>query len=94
LELLMLTSQRLLVRLAARALVVLSTMLLAIVAMVLGWIITAHASGGPHDARSHDIHLACERGGAPDCPALITKPATLANSAKPGLPAGGKRKQR
>src|SRR5436305_23084 len=80
LELLMLTSQRLLVRLAARALMVLSTMLLAIVAMLLGWIITAHASGGAFDERGGDrILAACERLAGPDCLVLVTKPATLAN---------------
>jgi hypothetical protein len=91
----MLTSQRLFVRLAARALVVLSTVLLAIVAMLLGWIITAHASGGAPGERGGDtIAAACERIAAPDCRALVTKPATLAHVAKPGLRGDVKRKER
>jgi len=89
------TSQRLLVRLAGRALVILSTMLLAIGAMLLGWIITAHASGGTFDARRADtIQVACERTVALDCLALVTKPATLANSDKHGLRGCFKRKRR
>ena len=89
----MLTSQRLLIRLAARALMVLSTMVLAIVAMLLGWIITAHASGGARGERGGDrIQAACERIAAPDCLVLVTKPATLANFGKPG--SGLKRKER
>jgi hypothetical protein len=82
----MLTSQRLLVRLAARALMVLSTMLLAIIAMLLGWIITAHASGGAFDERGGEtIVAACERLAAPNCLVLVTKPATLANFGHPSI---------
>jgi hypothetical protein len=93
LELLMLTSQRLLVRFAARALVVISSMLLAVIAMLLGWIITAHASGDASEARGGArIAAACERLAAPDCIVLVTKPATLANFGKPGVRGGFKRK--
>jgi hypothetical protein len=91
----MLTSQRLLVRLAARALVALSTVLLAIVAMLLGWIITAHASGGAAGERGRDtIGAACERIAARDCLVLVTRPATLANLGKPTARGAFKRKER
>ena len=90
----MLTSQRLLVRLAARALVVLSTMLLAIGAMLLGWIITAHASGIPGARGGATILAACERLAAPDCIVLVTKPATLTNFGHTGIRTGFRRKGR
>jgi hypothetical protein len=90
----MLTSQRLLVRLAARALVALSTVLLAIVAMLLGWIITAHASGGAPGERGGDsIAAACESIAARDCLVLVTRPATLAHFGKPSVRSGLKRKE-
>src|SRR5881227_1184769 len=86
LELLMLTSQRLLVRLAARALVVISSMLLAVIAMLLGWIITAHASRGAFDERGGETIVArYERLAAPNCLVLVTKPATLANFGHTGI---------
>src|SRR3954447_24118015 len=93
LEFLMLTSQRLLVRLAGRALVVLSSMLLAIIAMLLGWIITAHANGARHE-RGETIAAACERLAAPDCLVLVTRPATLVNVGKPGMRGGSKQQER
>ena len=77
----MMTS-RILIRLAAGVFVAISTTLLAVATILLGWIITAHASNLIHDQNDDEKGpAACERSieafCSPTFPIFVTKPATL-----------------
>jgi hypothetical protein len=89
----MLRSRIFLIRCATRVLAAVSLILMAVLAMLLGWVITAHASPDPGAgqgrvdqalaARESRIALICPR--AP--PAMVTKRAILSdvpNKRRPG----------
>jgi hypothetical protein len=82
----MLTSQNFLIRCGIRMLLGASMITAAVAAMLLGWIITAHASVPmPGASERGENPVLCAIGGesascppcAPDEPLLLTRPATL-----------------